>query len=364
MLCLFGHKWNGCKCDRCGKTRDENHTWNYCKGKCFICGKRCEVKHAWKGCKCTLCGELRNAEHSWKGGVCTLCGKEMTPVEAAEISDTSELIEIAKNASDYRTCLKAMEKLSEQNDFIEIAKNGKNYSAREKAMEKIKEQNVLMEIIETDKCEDTRSAAVKKLTRQTSLVKIANSDNKINVRLIAMNRIKDISKIKNLKNFIVEDMGKLYASFTRNAELLHRRIDNQHLLRELALHSPDKKTRSLAKANITDKAVLKEIEAMAFTSATEKIKGEDEIIRAKFLLSIADPSILLDFANTDSSANVRVVAVRKLTDLAILEEIALTDEDAKVRETAAAKITDKTVLAKIKRNEKKLTKAAQGEKTK
>ena len=25
MFCLFGHKWNGCKCERCGKIRDEGH---------------------------------------------------------------------------------------------------------------------------------------------------------------------------------------------------------------------------------------------------------------------------------------------------------------------------------------------------
>jgi len=37
MACLFGHKWNGCKCARCGKSRDENHDWDGCK--CEICEK-------------------------------------------------------------------------------------------------------------------------------------------------------------------------------------------------------------------------------------------------------------------------------------------------------------------------------------
>ena len=23
ICCVFGHKWNGCKCSKCGKTRDE-----------------------------------------------------------------------------------------------------------------------------------------------------------------------------------------------------------------------------------------------------------------------------------------------------------------------------------------------------
>ena len=36
MACLFGHKWDGCKCTKCGKTRDEQHDWE--NGRCNICG--------------------------------------------------------------------------------------------------------------------------------------------------------------------------------------------------------------------------------------------------------------------------------------------------------------------------------------
>ena len=35
MACIFGHKWNGCKCNKCGKTRDEQHLWH--NGKCTVC---------------------------------------------------------------------------------------------------------------------------------------------------------------------------------------------------------------------------------------------------------------------------------------------------------------------------------------
>jgi len=34
--CLFGHQWNGCKCRKCGKTRNEQHFWQ--NGKCSMCG--------------------------------------------------------------------------------------------------------------------------------------------------------------------------------------------------------------------------------------------------------------------------------------------------------------------------------------
>jgi len=37
MACLFGHKWDGCKCTKCGKTRDEEHNWK--DRSCTVCGK-------------------------------------------------------------------------------------------------------------------------------------------------------------------------------------------------------------------------------------------------------------------------------------------------------------------------------------
>lgn len=40
MACLFGHKWNGCKCEKCGKVRDIGHSWNGCV--CKTCGKQTE----------------------------------------------------------------------------------------------------------------------------------------------------------------------------------------------------------------------------------------------------------------------------------------------------------------------------------
>lgn len=36
LKCLFGHKWNGCKCEKCGEERDKEHKWRY--GTCEICG--------------------------------------------------------------------------------------------------------------------------------------------------------------------------------------------------------------------------------------------------------------------------------------------------------------------------------------
>ncbi len=62
MRCLFGHKWDGCKCTKCGDVRDEEHDWD--------------------GCKCKRCDKVRDREHSFQAveGKCkekrTVCGKD------------------------------------------------------------------------------------------------------------------------------------------------------------------------------------------------------------------------------------------------------------------------------------------------
>lgn len=76
MACLFGHKWDGCRCTKCGKTRDEDHQWDLCKGKCKICGKTRQPEHDWNGCLCSRCGATRDEGHDWDGFVCKRCGKK------------------------------------------------------------------------------------------------------------------------------------------------------------------------------------------------------------------------------------------------------------------------------------------------
>lgn len=56
MNCLFGHRWDGCKCKRCGRTREKKHDWN--------------------GCVCRRCGRKRDKDHDWDGCVCRRCGKK------------------------------------------------------------------------------------------------------------------------------------------------------------------------------------------------------------------------------------------------------------------------------------------------
>jgi len=74
--CLLSHHWVGCRCERCGKLRDQDHPWTGCR--CPQCGLVRNQGHDWEleGCRlhCRRCG-CRGAEaHAWNGCVCQRCG--------------------------------------------------------------------------------------------------------------------------------------------------------------------------------------------------------------------------------------------------------------------------------------------------
>src|ERR1035437_1979228 len=69
----FGHRWNGCKCSACGKTRDQAHDWQG-PGQC-ICANCGKTDHRWHNCKCFNCNAIRDKNHDWQGCKCFKCGK-------------------------------------------------------------------------------------------------------------------------------------------------------------------------------------------------------------------------------------------------------------------------------------------------
>ena len=83
MACLFGHKWKGCKCVRCGKVRDTGHEWNGCT--CQYCGLKRDQGHDYqykfkaKGClgTCKICKKTIELPHDFQP-VPGKCYKECT----------------------------------------------------------------------------------------------------------------------------------------------------------------------------------------------------------------------------------------------------------------------------------------------
>ena len=52
---MLGHKWDGCKCTRCGAKRDEGHHYeligyyDFCQEVCSVCGDtRNRKEHDWE----------------------------------------------------------------------------------------------------------------------------------------------------------------------------------------------------------------------------------------------------------------------------------------------------------------------------
>lgn len=110
MACFFGHKWNGCTCSKCGKTRDEGHQWQpvpgRCIEKCAICGTEKPVAHRFEPVegkcleKCSVCGEERPLLHRFVNGICERCGTLRSSLGSAEFVAASDLYPRAGDAAE------------------------------------------------------------------------------------------------------------------------------------------------------------------------------------------------------------------------------------------------------------------------
>ena len=73
MACLLFHKWNGCKCSKCGAIRDKKHDWNGCTCKrCYKTRQGYELHDIDDNCTCKICG--KTDMHSWYERKCKRCG--------------------------------------------------------------------------------------------------------------------------------------------------------------------------------------------------------------------------------------------------------------------------------------------------
>ena len=88
----FIHKWDGCVCRKCGKTRKVRH--NFKCGKCTVCGAVDESKGH---------GDRRNWDHRLNGSdvefFCRDCGRVMKTVDYyKQLRDTEQEIRNAEDA--------------------------------------------------------------------------------------------------------------------------------------------------------------------------------------------------------------------------------------------------------------------------
>lgn len=157
MVCLFGHKWDGCKCEKCGKIRDEQHDW--------------------KGLVCSVCKQTRTID---------------------EVTDHASLVEIAKNDSDIRVRIKAAEKLNDKpliaylNELRIVRKaiwsdDWDDYYA----VTRLTDQALLADVAKNAIHILGRKFAVQKLTDQAALIDLAKNSGCVEVRVLAVEKVKD-----------------------------------------------------------------------------------------------------------------------------------------------------------------------------
>lgn len=153
MICLF-HKWNGCKCSKCGKVRDKEHNFETVSGKCnkvcSICGKEGHKYHKYQfvsgKCieicsicgeegkifnhnyqpvsgvcqeKCSVCGDIQTEKHLFENGKCKQCGVD---INAPIKHEAPPLIIAAREGN-----VEEVYKLINAGANVNVDRYGKNY---------------------------------------------------------------------------------------------------------------------------------------------------------------------------------------------------------------------------------------------
>jgi hypothetical protein len=105
--CMIGlHNWDGCKCAKCGKVRDEGHDWSQNCEKCARCGKAITSVHVWNGCKCVTCRNTRDEGHDWSQNCekCALCDKERQDAHSWDGCECSDCRKTRDEGHNWNGC--------------------------------------------------------------------------------------------------------------------------------------------------------------------------------------------------------------------------------------------------------------------
>ncbi len=126
ILCKMGmHKWQNCKCGRCGTVRDENHDFVHCK--CSVCGKVRNQGHRYIGCRCTVCGKVRDEGHWYREGICAACGKAI-PIDPTALSEGDRAIAVFDQKFSRAARMEALDSVPVQAAVSVLQSPPKTYS--------------------------------------------------------------------------------------------------------------------------------------------------------------------------------------------------------------------------------------------
>ncbi len=116
IACLFGHKWDGCKCEKCGATRDKGHDWDY--SKCKKCGKEWDAGRDGPALEAKLLSQN------------DLVGRAMI----IQALPQAALVYLAENSTNFSVVDMAIPKITDEDTIVRIALERNNRDISYKAV--------------------------------------------------------------------------------------------------------------------------------------------------------------------------------------------------------------------------------------
>ena len=152
MACII-HKWNGCRCEKCGKIRDKEHDWDGCK--CRKCGKKRNEGHSyiyrsrWKN--------ITGTEKNWCEGECRICGNTLYLEHDYQPTDEKCILRCTRCGNKIEThdfkpvpgrYAEVCSICGEERDYLKIAMNkNKPIHERVRAVKRMKEFSEVPQVL-------------------------------------------------------------------------------------------------------------------------------------------------------------------------------------------------------------------------
>lgn len=290
---------------------------------------------------------------------------EIHPNVRADEKTQTLLGKLALTDPDARVRAKACEYLTDQKVLAEIARAESSFIVRSMAIPRLTDQAVLAEIACSDPDGRLRLAAVAGVSDQASLQMILQRANDAKVQYAAVQRFSDPTALRDLALNHADPILRINAASgladrakdpgfqrviaevvlvsadTAVRERVARKLDDEIIRTQVALHDPDWTVRLTATRGLKDQAVL----AMAARN------DENANLRRAVVERLTHQGVLAEVARKDADHNVRIAATSKLENEAILAILARTDENASVRRAAVERLTDQSVLAEVARKD-------------
>jgi len=203
-----------------------------------------------------------------------------------------------------------------------------NLRVRKAAVMRLEDQELLKDIAVNDKIYMVRIAAVKNknFTDQTILSQIVKKDLRLEVRKVAIGKIKNKELLENIaQNYKV--------AMLREVAVKNKYFTDQVFLSQISRNDSDAKVRIAAIKKLSDQKLITEI----------AIKDKAWDVRETALEKITDQKIIADIAKKYENRSERISTFKKINKKKLLYEIVKKDGYYEALET----IKDQDLLIKI-----------------